>query len=86
MGADSLAENTSNALEFIWPICLPKPKTSGFQWKKASLGVRSPWLEAINAQWSQKIIFSYFSKIGKKTIVGRIEMITNLLQTYEDIV
>ena len=21
----------------------PKPKSSGFQWKKASLGVRSPW-------------------------------------------
>ena len=24
------------------PICLPKPKSFGFQWKKASLGVRSP--------------------------------------------
>ena len=42
MGADSLAENTQNAPEFICPICLPKPKSSGFQWKKASLGVRSP--------------------------------------------
>ena len=42
MGADSFAENTPNAWEFICPICLPKPKCSGFQWKKASLGVRSP--------------------------------------------
>ena len=42
MGADSLAENTPNAPEFISPICLPKPKSSGFQWKKSSLGVRSP--------------------------------------------
>ena len=24
MDADSLAENTPNAPEFIWPICLPK--------------------------------------------------------------
>ena len=28
--------------EFICPICLFKPKNSGFQWKKASLGVRIP--------------------------------------------
>ena len=28
-------------LQFIRPICLPKLKSSGFQWKKASLGVRS---------------------------------------------
>ena len=26
MGADSLAENISNGLEFICPICLPKPQ------------------------------------------------------------
>ena len=31
MGADSLAENTPNAPEFISPIGLPKPKSSGFQ-------------------------------------------------------
>ena len=31
MGADSLAENTPNAPEFIDQICLPKPKNSGFQ-------------------------------------------------------
>ena len=30
MGADSLAENAENASEFICPICLPKPKSSGF--------------------------------------------------------
>ena len=33
---------THNAPEFICPICLPKPKSSGFQWKKPSLGGRSP--------------------------------------------
>ena len=38
MGADSLAENTPNAPEFICPICLPKPKSSGFQWKKGFIG------------------------------------------------
>ena len=42
MGKDSLAENTPYATEFICPICLLKPKSFGFQWKKASLGVRSP--------------------------------------------
>ena len=42
MGSDSSAENTPNAPEFICPNCLPKPKSSGFQWKKAPLGVRSP--------------------------------------------
>ena len=35
MGADSLAQNTPNAPEFICPICLSKSKSSGFQWKKA---------------------------------------------------
>ena len=33
MGAEySLTKNTPNAPEFIRPICLPKPKSSGFQW------------------------------------------------------
>ena len=45
MGADSAAENTPNAPEFICPICPPKPKSSGFKWKKASLGIRSPWAQ-----------------------------------------
>ena len=40
-GTDSLAENAENAPEFIYPICLPKPKSSGVQWKKALLGIRS---------------------------------------------
>ena len=34
MGADSSAENTPNAPEFMSPICLPKPKSSGFQEKR----------------------------------------------------
>ena len=34
MGADSLAESTLNALEFVCPICLPKPENFGFQWNK----------------------------------------------------
>jgi hypothetical protein len=46
MDADSLSENTPNAPEFIYPIGLPKPKSSGFQYKKASLGVRSPWQQS----------------------------------------
>ena len=48
MGADSSAENTPNAPEFICPICLSKLRRSGFQWKKASLGVRSLWLWSCN--------------------------------------
>ena len=42
MGADSSAEINPNVPKFICPNCLPKPKSLGFQWKKASLGVRSP--------------------------------------------
>ena len=38
MGADGLAQNTPIASEFICPICLPKPKSSGFQWKKDFIG------------------------------------------------
>ena len=37
MASDSLAKNTPNAPEFICPICQPKPISSAFQWKKASL-------------------------------------------------
>ena len=33
--------STENAPEFICPICLPKTKSSRFQWKKASLDVHS---------------------------------------------
>ena len=41
MDADSMTENTPKVM---CPICLPKLKSLEFQWKKASLGVRSPWL------------------------------------------
>ena len=44
MGVDSLAENTQNAPKFICPI-VQKSKSSEFQWKKASVGVRSPWIK-----------------------------------------
>ena len=43
--ADISTENIPNAPKFICPICLPKPKSLGFHWKKASLGVRSPCLQ-----------------------------------------
>lgn len=33
----------SNAPELNCPTFLSKPKSSGFQWKKASFTVRSPW-------------------------------------------
>ena len=46
MGADSSAENTPNAQKFICPISLPQPKSFGFQWKTASLGIRSLCLKA----------------------------------------
>ena len=42
MGADKAAEITPNAPNFICPNCLPKHKSLGFRWKKASLGVRCP--------------------------------------------
>ena len=43
-----LTKNTPNGPEFIFPIFPPKPKSSGFQWKMASLGVRSPCIQAHN--------------------------------------
>ena len=43
MSADKLAENTPNAPKFICPSFLLKPKSLEFWWKKATLGVRSPW-------------------------------------------
>ena len=43
MGTDKLAENTPN---FIGQNCLPNPKSLGFRWKKAYLGVRSPFFIA----------------------------------------
>ena len=35
ISADSSAENTPNTPEFICPICMPKPKSSGFKWNKS---------------------------------------------------
>ena len=64
MGADSLAQNTSIAPEFICPICLPKHKSSGFQCKKASLGFRSPWYWIISQTfWMKKGHFIFLTKI-----------------------
>ena len=40
--AEIMVESTPNAPKCVCPIFLPKPKSLGFQWKKASLGVRSP--------------------------------------------
>jgi hypothetical protein len=61
MGADSLAKNTQNAPEFICPICLPKPKSLEFWWKKASLGIRSPCLNAsFENEEAQICIVLYF--------------------------
>ena len=34
MCADSVAKNNQNSPKFICPICLPKPKTLGFWWKR----------------------------------------------------
>ena len=42
MGADNLTENNPKTSEFICPICLPKPKSSRFHWKKTSMGIGSP--------------------------------------------
>jgi hypothetical protein len=57
MGAESSAKNSPNAPEFILPICLPKPKISGFQFKKASFDVRSPWLVGTGAWYYYYFIF-----------------------------
>ena len=52
MGADSLAENTLNAPEFICPICLPKPR-------------RLHWLAVV--RWIRvKSEHSYSESLAKK--------------------
>ena len=38
--------------KFIGPICLPKPKSLRYPWKKPSLGVRSPWLTICIMCWN----------------------------------
>ena len=55
---DSLYQN---APEFICPISLPKPISSVFQWKKASLGVHSLclqpiYLQPLTAPWSGLLV------------------------------
>ena len=60
MGADSSAKNTPNAPEFICPIILAKPESSGFQWKKASLGVRSPWVDVCVA-YTLGVLSAFFA-------------------------
>ena len=68
MGEDSLAENTLYATEFICPICLLKPKSFGFQWKKASSVVRGS-LAAENDDYLQYWGQNRFSnRIRKKKI------------------
>ena len=39
----------------VW-ICLPNPKSLGFQWKKASLDVRSPCLLRLTAGLKQTFV------------------------------
>ena len=39
-----MPEISQNAPKFIFPICLLKSKSSGFQWKRASLCIHSPWV------------------------------------------
>ena len=78
MGADSLAENTVNAIEFIRPICLPKPKSSGCQWKKASLGVRSPRSSIYS---SQNVAPEMSRMLGKCFLIGSISKIFAFLNS-----
>ena len=52
--ADSLAESTPNT-----PICLPKHKTLGYYWRKASLCVRSLFL-----------MDSWLSRLFQKRIIA----------------
>ena len=82
MGADSLAENTPNAQEFICSICLPKPKSSGFQWKKASLGVRSPWVitmkNAVKYCWLKVQVGKFKKCLARQVLISM--FIHSLLQ------
>ena len=62
MSAHGSAENTPNTPEFVCPICFLKAKGSGFQWKNASLGVRSPWLVVftLNKVWIMESMYLNF--------------------------
>ena len=50
MGADKSAENTENAQKIICKICLTKPKSLVFWWKKSSLEVCSPSSKSFDAK------------------------------------
>ena len=67
MAADIFAKHTPNAPEFICPICLPKPKSSGMHWKKASLRVRSPWHSNIIREFGCDILGKWNSWKGSHT-------------------
>jgi hypothetical protein len=83
MGADNSAENTPNTPEFICPIYLPKPKSSGFQWKKASLGVHSLWVMAMKkhpppsvvTNEKQKLCISELKRIKGVTLVLNLKVL-----------
>ena len=47
-----------NAPEFICLICLPNAKRFGFQWKKASMGICSPWIKSWNSALKSYFCFS----------------------------
>ena len=49
------AENTPNAPKFISPICLSKPKSLGYHWKKASSGIRSQYEKLLRANYKKKV-------------------------------
>ena len=75
MGSDSSAENTQNAPKLFFPICLPKPKSLEFQWKKASLGVRSRCLYALYKQ--EKPTFIQFIFDDSKIVCS---IVLNIMQ------
>ena len=56
IGADSWAENTLTAPEFILSICRPKPENSEFQWKEASSGVRGPWIHQLQISGKKSVL------------------------------
>ena len=68
----TLVENTPNVPKFICPICPPKPKSLGFQWKGASLGVRSPWLLLVALTEKGNLTFDMV-KILKCMEISRLE-------------
>ena len=69
MGGYSSDENTPNAPEFICPICLPNPKSSGFQWNDDALGIRSSGPRA----WIFNIYKIFLNKVFTRKIVYAFE-------------